>query len=613
MTERYDAIIVGAGVSGALVAKELAARGRSVLILEAGADQNDAAATYRGYVDNFQLTEIKVPNSPYPANPSAPSPSVLDVAPIAAGAPDANGYFVQMGPQPFRSNYTRVVGGTMMHWLGTCLRMQPSDFRTRTTFGRGVDWPLSYQDLAPWYERAEWEIGVAGDKAENAFHGIAFSKGYDFPMEPIPKSFSDRWFEEGVNGMTVTLDNGETKTLTVSATPQGRNSTPRAGKYVVGGEQAGPYGAAGATGPYAFQGQRCEGNSSCIPICPIQAKYNALKTLKEAEQQARRNGGRVEMRAQCVVSKIETDAASGRVTGIAYKKYAFPGAPAYETRRVAGEVYVLAANAIENAKLALASGLCPSSGQLGRNLMDHPYVLVWGHAPRPVGPFRGPGSTASFPELRDGAFRADKAAVRLELANWGWNFAANSPYSDVATMVEGENLFGPALRRRLAHDVQRQVRIGIMPEQLPSALNRVTIDPAFRDALGEPRPVLDYAVDDYSRAGIVQAQDVCARIFQRLGVTDRTVYNRADPGYVEQGGRGFVYFGAGHNAGTHRIGHSKADSVTDTGGRTWDHDNLWMVGTGAMPTIATSNPTLTMTALVLMAAQGVERALEGKS
>lgn len=610
---RYDAVIVGAGISGALIAKHLAAMGRSVLMLEAGADQGEspdaAAASYRGFVNNYHRTELKTPNAPYPENPSAPSPSVLDIAPIAAGAPDVNGYFVQKGPQPFRSNYTRVTGGTMLHWLGTCLRMQPNDFRTRTEYGRGVDWPLDYEELAPDYERAEWEIGVAGDKAENEFHGIAFSKGYDFPMEPIPKSWSDRWFEAGAGGMSVTLDNGETKTLSVSATPQGRNSTPRAGEYLVGGEKAGPYGAAGGTGSYAFQGQRCEGNSSCIPICPIQAKYTALKTL----QQARLQPGRVELRGQSVVSKIETDCATGRVTGVAYKKYPFPGASAYELLRVSADVYVLATNAIENAKLALASGLCASSGELGRNRMDHPYVLVWGSAPRPVGPFRGPGSTASIPDFRDGAFRAEKAAVRLELANWGWNFAANTPYSDVAGLVEEDNLYGPALRRRLRHDVQRQVRIGIMPEQLPSALNRVTIDPAWRDARGEPRPVLEYTVDEYSRGGILQAQDICARIFRRMGIIDRTRHNAADPGYVEQGGRGFVYFGAGHNAGTHRIGLSKSDSVTDTGGRAWDHENLWLVGCGAMPTIATSNPTLTMTALVLKAARSIECALEGKS
>lgn len=169
--------------------------------------------------------------------------------------------------------------------------------------------------------------------------------------------------------------------------------------------------------------------------------------------------------------------------------------------QLTGNVYVLATNAIENAKLAFASNPCPTSGQLGRNLMDHPYVLTWGLAPRPVGPFRGPGSTSSIASLRDGSFRNEAAATRLELANWGWNFAANSPYSDVARLVEEEQLHGPALRAKLRRDIRRQVRIGIMPEQLPSSGNRVSIDPAWLDALGEPRPVIDYTVDDYSRAG----------------------------------------------------------------------------------------------------------------
>ena len=144
----YDAVIVGGGISGALVAKRLAAEGKRVLILEAGADDGDKPETYRAYHTAYQLNPIKVPNSPYAQNPSAPSPTVLDIGPIAPGAPDHAGYFVQKGPLPFRSDYLRALGGTSLHWLGTCLRMQPRDFRTASEFGHGVDWPLSYDDIA---------------------------------------------------------------------------------------------------------------------------------------------------------------------------------------------------------------------------------------------------------------------------------------------------------------------------------------------------------------------------------------------------------------------------------------------------------------------------------
>ena len=608
----WDVIIVGAGISGALMAKYAAAQGHRVLILEAGANDGEKAETYRGYVDTYQLNPVKTPNSPYPQNPNAPSPEVTDVTPIHGANPDTVGYFVQNGPAPFRSNYLRATGGTMMHWLGTALRMQPNDFKTRTLFDKGVDWPLDYKDLEPYYERAEWEIGVAGDKDSNAFNGITFKKSYDFPMEPIPMSYSDNYYARNLDGMSFTLSNGEQRTAKVVGTPQGRNSTPREGTYRVGGKKAGPYAAAGSTGPYAFMGQRCEGNSACVPICPIQAKYNPLKTLQQAKQQAKANQGVVEMRAQCVVSKIHTDE-NGKVRSVTFKEYDFPGAPVYKMRRATAKAYVLATNAIENAKLALASDLCQSSDQLGRNLMDHPYTMFWGRAPERVGPFRGPGSTASIPFMRDGKFRTEKAAVRLELANWGWNFAAGAPYSDVAKLVEEENLFGPELRRRLFDEVQHQVRIGIMPEQTPSASNRVTIDPAYRDMMGEYRPVINYNVDDYSRAGIVQALDLCNQMFQRMGVENKTTFDTNDPGYLTWGGQGFVYYGAGHLAGTHRIGTNKNESVTDLGGRCWDHQNLWMVGCGSMPTIATSNPTLTMTALALMAAESLNDFLGGKS
>jgi len=303
-------------------------------------------------------------------------------------------------------------------------------------------------------------------------------------------------------------------------------------------------------------GQRCEGNSSCIPICPIQAKYNAMKTLEDAKHTGKHLMKTI---SQAIASKVELGE-SGRVSGIVYKKYPFPGVAQYELRRAKGQQYVLAGGAVENVTLALASEICETSGELGRNLMDHPYMMMWGAAPEPVGPFRGPGSTSSYANFRDGAFRDRTAAFRLEIGNWGWKFAAGAPNSDVERLVEQDNLYGTALRDKLYHDVQRQVRIGTLVEQLPRATNRVTIDPAYRS-------IFAYA------------------------------------------GRGYSFVGAGQLVGTHRIGTDRQNSVTNDEMKTWDHDNLWMVGAGSMPTIATSNPTLTLSAMAFRAARAIKKAV----
>ncbi|UAB91514.1 GMC family oxidoreductase (plasmid) [Ruegeria sp. SCSIO 43209] len=618
----YDVVIVGAGFSGAILAKELVSAGHTVLILEAGADHGKTWETYRSYLDQYYLSLAKTPNSPYPDLPTLPSPSVLDITAVRGTEPDTNGYFVQRGPLPFGSNYLRAYGGTSLHWLGTSLRMMPADFEMQSRFGQGVDWPFGYKDIRSDYERAEWEIGVSADAEEQTPRALGiktsgkhdnrgyFAKGYDFPMHSIPSSYIDGFFARA-DGMPIEIgeDPKDTVKLKVSRTPQGRNSTPRKPKNAngipVGRKMRYQFRPRGSTGPFAYMGQRCEGNSSCIPICPIQAKYNAMKTLEDAKHIRKHHMKTI---TQAVASKVEL-AESGRVSGIVYKKYSFSGVAQYELRRAKGKQYVLAGGAVENVTLALASEICRTSGELGRNLMDHPYMMTWGSAPEPVGPFRGPGSTSSYANFRDGTFRDRTAAHRLEIGNWGWNFATGAPNTDVARFVEQENLFGKALRDKLYHDVQRQVRIGTMVEQLPRSTNRVTIDPAYRTPMGEYRPVISYDLDDYSRAGLATAYDTCTQIFQRLGIRNHTAYNPSDAGYFTYDGRGYTFFGAGHLVGTHRIGTHPRNSVTNDVMRTWDHDNLWMVGAGSMPTIATSNPTLTMSAMAYRASRAISDAV----
>jgi choline dehydrogenase-like flavoprotein len=620
----WDVVIVGAGIAGAILAKQLVAKGQSVLILEAGADPGEEWETYRAYLDQYYLALAKTPNSPYPNLPTLPSPSVLDIAPLHGAAPGSQGYFVQQGPMPFGSNYLRAYGGTTLHWLGTSLRMLPADFEMQSRFGLGVDWPFCYRELRPFYDAAEWEIGVSAEAKEQTPEALGihtsregddddfFAEDYDYPMHKIPDSYLADYIARGADGTPVVTRLGRGRNdapvpgrdvvaIKVCNTPQGRNSTPRPPA-----KDRAAFVPRGATGAFAYMGQRCEGNSSCIPICPIQAKYNAMKTLADARAKA---NGRFAVQTQSIASEVETDEA-GRVSGIVYKRYPFPGVPQFELRRVRARQYVLAGGAVENATLALASGLCRSSPELGRNLMDHPYMMTWGLAPDPVGPFRGPGSTSGIGSFRDGLFRAEKAAFRLEIGNWGWNFAAGAPYSDVARMVGEENLFGRRLRDRLFDRVQRQVRIGILVEQLPEPSNRVIIDPAYRDAMGQYRPVISYDVDDYSRSGLALAHEACMQVYRRLGVRNHTAYDPSAAGYFTHDGKGYVVFGSGHLVGTHRMGKDRTSSVTGSDMRAWDHENLWLVGAGSMPTIATSNPTLTLAALAFKAAEAIQGALK---
>ena len=617
----YDVVIVGAGIAGAIVAKTLAQAGKSVLVIEAGLaagmDLTDptAATNYQSYIDQYYTAAAKVPNSPYPVIPQAASPNVLELAQIQPGVPDTNGYFVQKGPLPFASDYIRVGGGTTMHWLGTCLRMLPNDFRMASTYGQGVDWPIGYDDLRPYYEMAEREIGVSGDVADQDYPGIGpdyWGEGYELPMHKIPTSYLDKVVTERVGGMEVEVDN-QRYPIKLISTPQGRNSIPNpnyrrpeprwdaeAQRLSTDG-QAAPYRPVGAVWDDNI-GQRCEGNASCVPICPVQAKYNALKTFKTARSRG------VKVITQAVASRVLIDPDNARITGIQYKKYAAPDSIDCTTETVHGKVYVLAAHAVENARLLLASGACKGNTHLGANLMDHAVFLTWGLLPEKGYPYRGPGSTSNIATFRDGAFRKDFAAFISPIDNWGWSWPTFAPGTDVTDALQ-MGLFGPALRERLASRIPRQLLLHFECEQLPLSGNRVTVDPSYRDAIGNMRPVIQYDVNDYTRRSFEVATSITAQVFAKGQIENATRYRTTDADYLTYNGVGYSFNGAGHLVGTHRMGFTEADSVVDREQRTWAHKNLFLVGCGNMPTIGTSNPTLTMSALAFAAAENILRDL----
>ncbi|MCL1124106.1 GMC family oxidoreductase [Shewanella surugensis] len=604
--EQFDVVIIGAGISGAIMAQQLGAQQKKVLILEAGTGtdgrffNNNDKKGYESYMDTFFTAMAKIPNAPFPNNPNAPQPLVTDTRNMSDGKPITNnGYFVQMGPNPFASTYTRSEGGTTLHWLGTCLRMLPEDFKLKTHFGHGLDWPISYDELQPWYEVAETMIGVSANardqnyqQIDNPAVHIPFREGYDYPMEKIPQSFLDNYMNQGLQGMSVTIDYHHYPIKVVS-TPQGRNGMPR-----------GDYRPVGAVGNQNL-GQRCAGNSNCVPICPIQAKYNALKTLAQAK-----TTGFVEVRNQCVVSDMALDEYTHEVKTVIYKQYTDTQTTDYEVKTVSGRIVVLAAHAVENAKILLAAGIANSSDQVGRNLMDHPTMLTWGLMPTDIGAFRGPGSTSGIPSLRGGEFRRKQAAFRIEIGNWGWSWPAGAPISTVPDLIDNKNLYGAELKRAISSVYPRMFRLGFLVEQLPDPNNRVTIDERYKDQLGNYRPVIHYQVTDYTRAGMAQAKQVSDELFAYLGVEAYTQYKQSDPGYVTYQGEGYSYNGAGHLVGTHIMGFNAQTSVVDKHQRSWDHPNLYLVGCGNMPTISTSNPTLTMAALTYWAADNVLKALE---
>jgi choline dehydrogenase-like flavoprotein len=182
-----------------------------------------------------------------------------------------------------------------------------------------------------------------------------------------------------------------------------------------------------------------------------------------------------------------------------------------------------------------------------------------------------------------------------------------SPYTDLIDIVDNQNKFGQDVRNALVDQVSRQLQLAFMVEVPPEPSNRVSVDPGYRDQLGNMRPVISFGVPDYTMRGVAFARQLARRIFQRLGATDHTIYDPTDYRYVSYEGDGYEIRGGNHLAGTHVMGTSPSNSVVDAQQRSWDHENLYLVGGGSLPTIGTSNITLTLAALCFRSA---ERMLE---
>lgn len=529
-----DVIIVGSGISGALMASRLAAAGVKVAILEAGTNVDRPTAVTR-----YQNAPIKWPEAPYPPTKQAMHPIVSDL----------DFWYRQSGPDKFASTYIKVVGGTTWHWLGTCLRFVPNDFRLKALYGQGADWPITYDDLEPFYGEAENEIGVAGDTARD----LGSPRSTPFPMGAIPQTYLDNSFYKVLAGTG----------YQVRSTPQGRNSIDRDDRPA------------------------CCGNGSCVPICPIQAKYDATVHVDRAVK----SGAMLYDKSTAISVEVGADR---KVSAIVFKRW--DGSKG----RATGKVFVIAAHAIETPRLLLNSrsaatptGVANSSDQVGRNLMDHPIQLSWALSRDQVWPYRGPLSTSGIENLRDGLFRRERGAFRIDIGNEGWSWPTGAP-SSTAVDLANRGMRGKELDDTLREQASRHIRLAALVEQPPDPENRVTLDKE-KDMYGVPLPRIAYRLDDYTKAGFAASVKAHNDIFAKLAAT------QVQHSPVAQG--------AGHIIGTAKMGADPKTSVVDGNLRSHDHANLFVLGSSVFPTSGTANPTLTIAALTLRAVGEVKASL----
>lgn len=427
-----DVVIVGAGIAAGMIARKLAQQGIDVLMVEAG----DRIERWR-IVENFRNSAFKGDFAqPYPMSEHAPHPQY---------SPADNEYLIQKGPDKYPVSYLRMVGGTSWHWAAAAWRLLPSDFRLKTLHDKGRDWPISYDELEPYYQEAEVDWGVAGPD-----YDIGSPRSQPYPLPQVPLSYFDQSIK------TVVDANGY---LSV-AEPVARNSQPYENRPT------------------------CCGNGCCMPICPIDAQYHGGIAIQKAEAAG------AKLLVNAVVYRIEHDA-NDTIVAIHYLT------PEGASFRVTGKIFVLAANAVEIPRLMLMStsdrhpnGIGNSSGMVGRNLMDHPTTGLNFLSQEPMWPGRGPMRATSINNLRDGPSRSEYAAFKINISN-------AAPFRAVTDLLIKQGVYGAELDEKIRDWSSRWVSIRSFFEMLPDPQNRIALSPDHKDKLGLPRPEVYYKVSSY--------------------------------------------------------------------------------------------------------------------
>lgn len=526
-TIEANVVIVGSGVAGAMTAYKLAKLGvRDIVMLEAGPRVKRAAI-----VRNFVQSSFPDNLTGYPSPDHAPRPSWN-----GSGDP----YFDFTGPVKFEQEYLRVVGGTTWHWGGCTPRFRPADLKLASSYGIGVDWPLDYEALEPFYCEAESEIGVAGDAED----GSPRSKSY--PMPRIASSYCDKVIEEGLKPLGINFD----------ARPVARASRPYDGR------------------------SQCQGFGTCSPICPSGALWAAVHHVEKAERLGVRllDQTRVDrIHADRDVTHVEASRADG------------------SSLKVTGKIFVLAANGMETPRLLLMSateslphGLANSSGLVGRHFMEHPSLSCRLKMPKPVYSGRGPVNIVASSAFRDGSFRETRPSSILSIEH-------GQHYHEDANSLLTKGLEPPQIDAEMKALSTRTAELRISLEQLPDKQNGITLNWEKRDRAGQPVIKLYHAFGAYEEAGFSFARDTFKKIASVL---------KADILSVSGPGPQF------HMMGMTRMGTDPRKSVTDSFGRSHDHRNLFVLGSSLFPTAGAANPTLTIAALCLRAANEIAQQLK---
>jgi len=544
---RYDAIVIGSGITGGWAAKELTERGLDTLVLEAGRlidPATDYTMTtqpwelpYRGRRDRArQARERPVQRECYACDEWSEQFFVRD---------DLNPYSTGED-KPFLWIRSRQVGGRSLVWGRQVYRWSDLDFGANERDGFGVDWPIRYAELEPWYDYVERFIGVSG-RAE----GLAQLPDSQF-LPPMDLNCAEQHVRESLQGHF-----GGERLLTI-----GRCAILTADH---GGRRA------------------CHFCGTCERGCTTHSYFSSQAATLPAAIAT----GRMTLRPESVVHSVIYDPATGRASGVRVID-----AETHEALEFFGRVVFMCASALESTRILLNSaterwpdGLANSSGQLGRNLMDHTmgggadgYISglddKWIYGRRPNGIYlpRFRNVTDQHPDfLRGYAYQGGASRE-------GWGRGND---------MQG---FGADFKHELRSPGPWRFRFYGFGECLPRESNYVALNPDRVDAWGIPILDIHCEWSDNERAALADMSVQAAEMLEAVGASDVQSFTEDNP-------PGLTI----HEMGTARMGRDPDTSVLNGWNQSWDMPNLFLTDGACMTSSANQNPSLTYMALTARA------------
>ncbi len=507
-------VIIGSGAGGGTLADELTRQGVDVVILEAGKHH-----TQEDFENDEWAMFAKI--------------SWLDKR-ISAGG----WHHTQTYPN-LPAWIVKGVGGSTMHWSGLALRFMPHEFKTLSTYGaipgaNVLDWPISYEELAPYYEVAERKMGVAGTKASG--------------LPPMPPN----------NHYKVIAAGAKKVGYKEIVRPVASNTRPNDGRPA------------------------CQQIGYCMQGCKIGAKWSTLYS----EIPRAIDTGHAELRPQSMVLRIEHDK-SGKATGVVYADK--DGRQHLQKARVV----CVAGNSIESPRLLLNSassmfpnGLANSSGQVGRNYMNHTTAAALTINPGPVYMYRGFDIAAVISdEVANNPQRGFVGGYHLE------GLALHLPFAAAFMKPGGWGREVSSALEKFDH----MSCVWVCGEDLAQEENSITLHPTEKDQYGLPIPIVtktDHTNDAAMRRhGLAQWR----KVSEAVGAT-RVIDMPPYP--------------ASHNMGTNRMSAEARDGVVNKWGQTHDIKNLFVSDGSQFTSSAAANPTLTIVALAVRQAEYIAGAMK---